>query len=281
VRRWQAASSDRESEILLKRASWVGVVVALALIAGVSRAAAPGPATASITVVAGTLNLLATMGVTSTGIVCPPDAPAGATDCRARTGTDRVPGLGTVSEIYLWSYGAGSPSCPPSLVKPLATTGRFVVAGKGELHFALAQGAECVDVEPVRNEPQDFTITGGTGTYQGASGSGRVEPALSAGVGSEKWTGQIMVPGLEFDVTPPTLSGATSKTARAPRGAKRVRVTYKVTASDNVEGQVLVTCNPRSGSRFPVGRTGVRCSASDSSANTANASFRIVVRARK
>ena len=130
-----------------------------------------------------------------------------------------------------------------------------------------------------QNEPQDFTITGGTGTYQGASGSGKVgERALGGGGGEETWTGTLVVPGLEFDVTPPTLSGATSKTVRAPRGAKRVRVTYKVTASDNADSQVPVTCNPRSGSRFPIGRTIVRCSATDSSGNTANAAFRITVR---
>jgi hypothetical protein len=265
--------------MLLNWASWVGA--ALALVAGVSGAAAPGTATASTTFVAGALNLQATLSVTSTSVACPPDAPAGAAECRARTGTARVPGLGSVSEIYLWSYGAGSPPCPPNLVKPLATTGRLVVAGKGELHLALAQGARCVDQEPVRNEPQDFTITGGTGPYQGASGSGTVEPTVSAGVGTERWSGTIFVPGLEFDVTPPTLSGATSKTVRAPRGARRVRVTFKVTASDNVDAQVPVTCTPRSGGRFPTGRTIVSCSATDTSANTGSTSFRIMVRKAK
>ncbi len=267
--------------MLLNRASCGGVVAVLALVAGVGGAAAPGTATASSTLVAGAVTLQATTGVTSTSVVCPPDAPAGAIECRARTGTARISGLGSVSEIYHWSYGAGTPPCPSTLVRPLATTGRFVVAGKGELHFAIAQGARCVDAEPVRNEPQDFTITGGTGVYQGASGNGKVEPALSAGVGSEKWTGQIAVPGLEFDLTPPQLSGATSKTVRAPRGAKRVRVTYKVTASDNADGDVLLTCEPRSGSRFPIGRTVVRCSATDSSANTGNTSFRITVKNAK
>jgi HYR domain len=266
---------------LLNRASWVGVVAALSLVACVGRAAAPGTATASSTFVAGALNLQATIGVTSASVVCPPEAPAGAVECRARTGTARVPGLGSISEIYLWSYGAGLPPCPSTLVTPLATTGRLVVAGKGELHFALAQGARCVDQEPVRNEPQDFTITGGTGPYQGALGSGRVEPVLSAGVGSERWTGTISVPGFELDVTSPTLSGATSKTVRAPRGARSVRVTYKVMASDNADGEVPVSCEPRSGRRFPIGRTVVRCSATDSSANTGSASFRITVRNAK
>jgi hypothetical protein len=262
----------------LRRVSLVGAVAAVALIAEENRAVTPSPATASTTFVAGTLNVRVTIRVTSAFVPCPPEAASGSTECRERQGTSAVPGLGTVSENYVWSYGTGSPPCPSTLVKPLATTGRLVVAGKGELHFSLAEGAQCVDLEPVRNEPQNFTITGGTGSYQGASGSGTVGRSLGGGVGSETWTGTLVAPGVEFDVTPPTLSGATSKTVRAPKGVKRVRVTYKVTASDNADSQVPVTCAPRSGSRFVIGRTVVKCSATDSSANTANASFRITVR---
>jgi HYR domain len=267
--------------MLLKRASWVGVAVALALVAAAGRATAPDTATASPTFIAGNLSLQGRLRLTSTGVTCPPEAPSGAIECRARTGSGSIPGLGGVSETYLWSYGAGSPPCPATLVKPLATAGRLVVVGKGEFNFAFAQGARCVDVDPVRNEPQNFTITGGSGSYQGASGSGNVQPAVSGGVGFERWTGTIVVPGLEFDVTPPTLSGATSKTVRAPRGAQRVRVTYEVTASDNADAQVPVICEPRSGSRFPIGRTVVGCSATDSNANTASTSFRITVRKAK
>jgi hypothetical protein len=104
---------------------------------------------------------------------------------------------------------------------------------------------------------------------------------VSAGFGTERWIGTLVVPGLEFDVMPPTLSGTTSKTVRAPKGAKRVRVTYTVTASDAVDGQVPVTCVPRSGSRFPIGRTVVRCLATDSSANTVTARFIVTVRPRR
>jgi HYR domain-containing protein len=266
--------------MVLRRATLVGAVAALALIGEEDTAVAPTPATASPTLVAGGLDLRAVIRVTSASLAaCPRDSASGAVECRERRGTSGVPGLGTVSETYVWSYGAGSPPCPSDLVvKPLATTGRMVVSGKGELRFAIAEGAKCVDVEPVRNEPQTFTITGGTGAYQGASGSGTVTRSLAAGVGTETWTGRLVAPGIEFDVTRPTLSGATSRTVRAPKGAKSARVAYRVTASDTADGQVGVACTPRSGTRFPVGRTSVSCSATDSSANTANASFRITVR---
>jgi len=240
-----------------------------------------GIAPASAPLAAGTLELRATFGVSSDGIACPPDASPNASDCRTRSGSARVPGLGTATLDYVWSYATGAPVCPDSLTKPLATSGRIVVAGKGELHFTLAPGAQCVDLEPVRNEPQNFTITGGTGAYQSASGSGSAERSLSGGVGTETWTGTLAAPGVEFDRTPPTLSGAKAKTVRAPKGAKRVRVTYRVTASDDVDDVVPASCEPRSGSRFPIGRTLVRCTATDSSANTGTASFRVTVKAAK
>ena len=89
------------------------------------------------------------------------------------------------------------------------------------------------------------------------------------------------MPGLAFDVTPPTLSGATAKTVRVPKGAKRARVTFKLTATDDVNGAVPVSCVPRSGSRIPVGRWTVRCEATDSSDNTGKASFRLSVKAQR
>ena len=236
-----------------------------------------GDSDSSSSSAAGTLTLQARLRVTSVGVACPPEL-SSADDCRTRTGSGEVPGLGTMTEKYVWGFRLGPPKCPANLVKPLATTGRLVVAGKGELQFTLADGTECVDLEPVRNRPQDFTITGGTGSYEGASGSGTVQRSLGGDVGTETWIGTIIAPRVEFDVTPPTLIGATSKTVRAPKGAKSVRVRYKVTANDAVDGAVTASCMPRSGSRFKVGRTLVTCSASDKSANTSTAKFRVTVR---
>jgi hypothetical protein len=229
---------------------------------------------------AGALALRAILGVVSTPVACPAELPQDGTQCLDRTELARIPGLGNVSATYVWLFRVGPPTCPGGLAKPLATTGRLAVAGKGAFTFALAEGTACVDVEPVRNEPQQFTITGGSGIYAGASGGGTVQRSISGGEGTETWVGTIAA-AVEFDLTAPTLSGATPKTVRAPKGAKRVRVTYTVTANDAVDGPVTATCAPRSGSRFAIGRTVVRCSASDSSVNTVNASFKITVRATR
>jgi hypothetical protein len=201
-----------------------------------------------------------------------------------------VRGLGNVSVTYTWLLDVGPPTCPEAadeynlarFAKPLASTGRLSVEQKGEVTFTLAEGTRCVPLfVPLFAEPpyeQEFTITGGTGLFAAASGRGKVERPNGGGDGTETWTGTLEVPGLEFDVTPPVLSGATPKTVRVPKNAKSARFTFKVTATDDVDGAVPVSCRPASGSRFEIGKTRVNCSASDSSANTAKAAFAITVR---
>jgi hypothetical protein len=102
----------------------------------------------------------------------------------------------------------------------------------------------------VRAQTQAFTVTGGTGTYAGASGTGVVTRSLGStdtgSAGTETWTGTLTVPGLEFNVTAPTLAGATNKTVRAKKGAKSARVTFKVTAQDDTDVVVPAGCNSRS-----------------------------------
>ncbi|MEP6909926.1 MAG: HYR domain-containing protein [Actinomycetota bacterium] len=122
--------------------------------------------------------------------------------------------------------------------------------------------------------------------YAGASGTVSLEQhahyTLDGGsAGTDAWVGTLTVAGVEFDVTPPTLSGAVNKKARVRKRSKRVRVTYHVTARDDVDGVVPALCRPASDTRFRVGRTVVRCSATDKSANTKRERFTIAVRVRR
>jgi hypothetical protein len=55
-------------------------------------------------------------------------------------------------------------------------------------------------------------------------------------------------------------------------------VTFTIpTATDFVDGSVAVTCNPDSGSTFPIGNTVVTCSATDSHSNTGTSQFQVNV----
>ena len=268
------------------RGRWVGIVLGFTLVAA---ATAAGPAASEPQAAAGALDLQVTFLLVSNPFACPPevlpaDVPPAATECRARTSTASVRGLGSVSLTYTWPLGDGPPTCAADFAKALAATGRLRVAGKGEITFTLAEVARCVrlDVDLPQNQPQEFTITGGTGPFAGAAGKGTVAArSIGGGVGSETWTGTLDVPGLTFDLTPPTLSGANAKTVRVPKKAKTARVTFKVTATDDVDGSVPVSCQPKSGSRFKVGRTRVRCEATDTSANTAEAAFTVTVQRRR
>jgi hypothetical protein len=253
-----------------------GLVVLLGAAGVAAAAGAPELAT-------GDLALGAELRLNSILGACSPP-PGG--ECAARSGSGLVPGLGAVTENYEFPVGLGPPWCAVGFGEALASSSRFVVAGKGEIHFALAEGGCIAQEEPIYNQTQAYRITGGTGIYAGASGSGTVErklggPTATGRHGTETWTGTLSVPGLEFDVTAPTLSGARGKTVSAPRRAKTVRVRFTVTASDDVDGTLPVTCRPRSGSRFKLGKTRVTCSATDKSGNTSAAKFIVTVRARR
>jgi Ca2+-binding RTX toxin-like protein len=80
------------------------------------------------------------------------------------------------------------------------------------------------------------------------------------------------------DTTAPVISNVPPDiitVASEPSGA---RPSYQLpTATDTVDGPVLVGCVPASGSLFPMGVTTVSCSATDNSENTATGQFDVTV----
>jgi len=211
-------------------------------------------------------------------LVCPPNAPPEADICVVFTGNGLVPGLGAVRESYVYFADENPSGCVG--VSMLHMTGQIDVFAKGAIQFELAGADQCFpDYLKTR---QTFTITDGSGPYVGATGAGTLDRDLhieGAAVGTDTWSGSLAVQGLEFDVTPPTLSGLVNRTVRARKGAKRARVKYRVTARDLVDGSLPARCQPGSGTWFRVGRrTVVKCSATDKSANTAAGAFRVVVK---
>ena len=78
------------------------------------------------------------------------------------------------------------------------------------------------------------------------------------------------------DSSPPTFKVPHSilKQADELQGAK---ITYDANASDTVDGSTNATCDPPSGSMFPLGLNQVTCMATDKSGNTGQASFSVIV----
>ena len=81
---------------------------------------------------------------------------------------------------------------------------------------------------------------------------------------------------LVVDTTPPALSIPDDVLVEAT-GPSGGALSYSATATDIVDGAVAVSCSPPSGSTFALGENEVLCSATDSRANTASATFTVTV----
>lgn len=78
------------------------------------------------------------------------------------------------------------------------------------------------------------------------------------------------------DTTPPSMTLPADITAEAT-GPDGATVSYATSATDLVDGAVVPSCTPASGSVFPLGATTVSCSATDAHGNTASGSFSVNV----
>jgi len=228
----------------------------------------------------GTLQLHATFTDTLYENACPPGAPRSSnTECFTVAGHGLVPGLGKATVTWtLIADVSGGLSCEHFDF----TTIVVEVAGKGKVDASITDAkTHCWPRPPAVYGPFEGKITGGFGSYAGASGNLQVTENFADEVGGagdavETWVGTLTVPGLDFDLTPPTLHGVHNRTVRAGK-AKRVRVRYTVTALDD-GAAVAVKCRPRSGSFFKRGRTRVTCASTDANGNTATGTFVVTVK---
>jgi hypothetical protein len=100
-------------------------------------------------------------------------------------------------------------------------------------------------------------------------------------------------PPPEEDTTPPVLTVPEDIVAEANSTAG-AEVNYSVTAEDNVDGEatleednsvrqddvggnIMMSCDPPSGSLFPIGDTEIQCSATDEAGNEGTESFTVTV----
>ena len=207
---------------------------------------------------------------TPTTTVCHPSVSARAT---------LVPGLGTVTTApFTLVLDDFTTACTR-----VHTQAPILVAGKGEIDLAMPLSG-CIRQDQLAGEwpAIPVTVSGGSGRYSGASGSGAITivtrvRAPETGSATWTWTGTLNVPGLTFDMTPPKIRGVASKLVKT-RSPKGRRVRYSVSATDATDGTVAVDCRPKSGSVFRVRRTTVGCTSTDSSGNTATTRFVIAVR---
>ncbi len=103
-------------------------------------------------------------------------------------------------------------------------------------------------------------------------GTTSVTLTVTSSQGAASCTASVTV----LDQTPPDLLCPADLSVQADPGQCSAVVTFDVSATDNCS-QATVTCQPPSGSSFPVGSSAVSCTASDSSQNAAHCSFNVDV----
>lgn len=83
-------------------------------------------------------------------------------------------------------------------------------------------------------------------------------------------------PASEVDTIPPVITVPNDPVFEATGPDGKV-ITYKVVATDAVDGIIIVTCTPPSASRFQIGNIKVLCQALDKKSNMASASFTVKI----
>ncbi|MCX4963233.1 HYR domain-containing protein [Streptomyces sp. NBC_00654] len=153
------------------------------------------------------------------------------------------------------SVGYRLDACDPHLSVALDPPTRRLTSGE------TAEFAETVDVSA--DAPQGTTLTC------------TVQFLLGTQVPGTDTLGPTAEPDPDFqqqisidvnDINAPVVT-VDDRTARA-KDDDGVRISYTATAADAQDGTLPVACTPASGSLFPVGRTTVTCSATDTAGNT-------------
>jgi hypothetical protein len=224
---------------------------------------------------AGTLQTDMTLIGEFESVPCPPGPPTAL--CFVVEESGLWAGLGRVD---LHELVAQSGVTDLELCEPQTRHGTFTATG-GTISY-VATGIDCPATRVLtggyRAVVADWVITGGTGRFEGVTGSGRqnVRPEDEGDEVNTHYQGSLSVPGASFDTTKPAFRGIRRVTVRS---RKAIAVRYRMpTAVDAVDGPLPVRCLPRSGARFALGGTPVWCTAVDRSGNEAVAVFTVHVR---
>jgi len=137
-----------------------------------------------------TLRPIATFSVTWAEANCPPGTPD-TTSCYANLGTADITGLGPTTERYTLLAEGTNPSCGDWRADV-----EWTVAGKATIDFAI-KSPRCQSLNSP-NGTTNYVVTGGSGAYKGASGSGILEStgseaAPGRGTGTDRWIGALSV----------------------------------------------------------------------------------------
>jgi hypothetical protein len=157
---------------------------------------------------------------------------------------------------------------PPSIAATSNLTASTTDPSGTTVHYDKPTATDIVDgTDPVSCSPaSDTNFAVGTTTVTCTSTDAHGNTA----------TATFTVTVTLSDTTPPVVTVPGDITVNSGSSAGTT-VTYSASANDNVDGPLTPSCNPSSGSTFPIGSTTVTCTATDSHGNTGSASFTVTV----
>jgi HYR domain/RTX calcium-binding nonapeptide repeat (4 copies) len=125
-------------------------------------------------------------------------------------------------------------------------------------------------------ESGDDEMNGDSGTDQLVGNAG-VDRA-NGGAGSDICNAETETSCDEpADTTAPVIAVPEEDITEEATSTEGAVVTFEVSAEDDVDGQVEVSCTPESGSTFPIGTTTVTCTAADEAGNEATETFTVTI----
>jgi hypothetical protein len=208
------------------------------------------------------------------------DTPAGTAGTGDFTVTSQFP-LGTTavtctttdSSGTVWTKSANvvvQDTTPPSIAPTANITSSTTNPAGTTVHYNVPSATDLVDgSDPVTCTPaSDTNFAVGTTTVSCTS----TDAHQNTGTSSFTVTVTVVI----TDTTPPVVTVPADVTVNA-NSVSGATVTYTASATDNVDGPLTPSCNPASGSTFPIGTTTVRCSATDAHGNTGTGSFTVTV----
>ena len=234
-----------------------------------------------------TLNLPADITAEATG-------PSGTAVSYTATATDLVDGSVSVSCIPVsgstFAIGTTSVNCSATDFHGNTATGSFniiiedttapVIAAHVDLTIEATSsaGATVTYTNPTATDNYDSIITVSCLPISGSTfglGDTTVTCTATDAVGNDAIPTTFKV--TVEDTTPPVVTVPADITLEATGPNTVVTYVPLPTATDLVDGSVIINCLPGSGSTFTLGSTTVFCSATDSNGNTATSTFNVIV----
>jgi len=206
-------------------------------------------------------------------------------------GISLTPTCNPASGSASFSLGPNAVTCSATDAAGNIGTNSFTITVADTTPPAVAVTGGPPSPTNLRTASLDFTTSEGTTTCQldGGGFAPCTSPAVYSGLADGSHTFTVKATDAasnsatatrtwSIDATPPVLSLPPTRynEANGPQGAI---ASFTVSAADS-GGALLpsaITCNPGSGSLFPIGETTVSCRVTDSAGNTASGTFLVVV----